>query len=42
MKEYLCRECWAEFPESECTAIIEEEQDICPFCGKVLTEEDEM
>ena len=33
-KQFLCKKCGLEFPESEFTSITEEGCDICPACGK--------
>lgn len=33
-KMFRCRKCGLEFPESEFSSITEEEQDICPACGR--------
>ena len=33
-KWFHCRKCGLEFPESEFGSITEDEQDICPACGR--------
>lgn len=33
-KWFRCKKCGLEFPESEYGSITEDEQDICPACGR--------
>ena len=33
-KWFRCRKCGLEFPESEFSSITEDEQDVCPACGR--------
>ena len=41
MEKYRCRVCGLEFDQNEITAEDEKERDLCPACGKPLSEEDE-
>lgn len=41
MPEYRCRRCQLEFNHGDITAEDEKGRDLCPACGKTLTEEDE-